>query len=374
MRIVWDLTPLSRPATGIGNYIYESFSAAERIAPQHEFVALTFAGRKGGRKVAEYLAELPRRTAIRHHHIWGAAIWRKLINSAPIAFLERLAGPADAFVGSEWFYPRQAAGVRAAVVHDLVPVRFPEYATFWTRRMHLAKVADVKRADVVFCNSAATARDVETLLGIERSRIRVARPGVADLFRDARANGSGPAGGRPYVLSIATVEPRKNLPALLEAFAILRRSHGDLALVLVGGDWSDRRRVDETARSLGLGDALVRTGYVPRERLASILAGARAFCFPSLFEGFGMPVAEALAAGVPVVASAHPSLDEACGPAALRVPATEPEAIAEALERAAFDEREREERAFAGRRHASELTWEACAHAIVSGLEEAATR
>ena len=374
MRIVWDLTPLSRPVTGIGTYIYESFSAAKRIAPQHEFVALTFAGRTGGRAVAEYLAGLPPGTAIRHHHVWGAAIWRKLMNSAPIALLERLAGHADAFVGSEWFYPRQGAGVRAAVVHDLVPLRFPEYATFWTRRMHLAKLDDVKRADVVFCNSAATARDVETLLGIDRSRIRVALPGVADVFRNAQANGAGPAGGRPYVLSIATLERRKNLPVLLEAFAILRQSHADLALVLAGGEWSDRRRVDETARSLRLGDSLVRTGYVSRERLASILAGARAFCFPSLFEGFGMPVAEALAAGVPVVASDDPSLDEVCGPAALRIPATEPEAIAAALARAAFDEREREERVFAGRRHVSDLTWEACARAIVSGLEEAAAR
>ena len=374
MRIAWDLTPLSQPATGIGNYIYESFCAATRIAPEHEFVALTFAGRQGGQRVSEYLGALPPHTTLRHHHVWGAAIWRKLMNTAPIALLERLAGPVDAFVGSEWFYPRQRAGVRAAVVHDLVPLRFPEYATLWTRRMHLAKLDDVQRADVVFCNSSATAGDVETLLGIARSRIRVARPGVAEIFRRAQPNGASPADGRPYVLSIATLERRKNLPTLLEAFAILRRSHPELALVLVGGDWSDRRRVEETARSLRLADGLVRTGYLPRERLASILAGARAFCFPSLFEGFGMPVAEALAAGVPVVASEHPSLDEACGDAAFRVPPTDPEAIAEALARAAFDEQDREARVAAGRRHVSELTWEACAKTILSGLEEVAGR
>ena len=370
MRIVWDVTPLSVPPTGIGYYVRESLLAAARLAPSHQFVALALAGRKGARLRAE-LAAFPSSIERRYRRVWGAALLRKLANGAPLPLLEPLAGPTDAFVGSEWLYPRQRRGVRAAIVHDLIPLRFPQYVSDASRRMHLAKLPDVKRADVVFCNSEATARDVVELLGIDRGRIRVARPGVSDRFRTARPEDPGPADGRPYVLAVGTVEPRKNLPCLLEAFALLRRRHPELALVLVGGEGWGRDAISERARALGLDGAIVRTGYVSEERLAAIVAGARAFCFPSFAEGFGMPVAEALAAGVPVVASDDPSLDEACGPAALRVPPREPEAIAEALERAVSDEPERARLAEAGRAHAATLTWEECARVIVCALEEA---
>ena len=360
------------PPTGIGRYIRETLSAAARISPEHELVALAFTGRKETRRIGPELDRLPSSIERRHHRLRGALVVRKVINSAPVPFLETLVGRADAFVGSEWLYPRQRTGVRVAVVHDLVPLRFPGFATRATRRMHLAKLADVRRADIVFCNSRATAQDVKTLLGVDRARVRVARPGVGDEFRSAQLNGRGPADGRPYVLSVGMLEPRKNIPALLEAHARLRSRHPELALVLVGAKGWGGDVITERAAELGLGDSLVRTGYVPHDRLPSIVAGARVFCFPSLFEGFGIPVAEALAAGVPVVASDDPSLDEASGDAALRVPARDPEAIAGGIERLLVDEGERAKRIHAGRAHAAELTWEACARTVISGLEEVA--
>lgn len=372
VRVVWDVTPLSVPPTGIGRYIRETLSAAAGIAPEHEFVALALTGRNETRRIGPELDRLPATVARRHRRLRGALVVRKIVNSTPVPFLETLAGRADAFVGSEWLYPRQRAGVHAAVVHDLVPIRFPRLTTKATRRMHLAKVADVKRADVVFCNSHATARDVETLLGVDPARVRVARPGVSDDFRFARANGQGPADGRPYVLAVGMLEPRKNIPTLLEAHARLRVRHPELALVLVGAKGWGGDVITERAEELRLGDALVRTGYVPEETLPSILAGARVFCFPSLYEGFGIPIAEALAAGVPVVASDHPSLDEVSGDAALRVPPLDPGAVADGIERLLFDHEERDRRIRAGRAHVAQLTWDTCARTIVSGLEEVA--
>jgi alpha-1,3-rhamnosyl/mannosyltransferase len=116
----------------------------------------------------------------------------------------------------------------------------------------------------------------------------------------------------------------------------------------------------------------VRTGYVPTELLPTLVAGARAFCLPSLFEGFGMPVPEAMATGVPTVASDDDSIDEACGHAALRVVARDVEAMAEALETAVYDPAERARLIAAGHAHVAGLTWDACARAIADGLEAAA--
>ena len=296
-----------------------------------------------------------------------------MLNSAPVPLLEPLAGRCDAFVDSEWLYPRQRHGARIAVVHDLIPLRFPEWTTAPTRRMHLRKLEDVRRADAVVTNSAATARDVAERLGVPEQRLHVAHPGVADAFRTRRAGVAG-AGRRPPVPAgrrharaaqepagaARRLRPRAARPARARARARGRRRAG------AATPWRSGRR------ELGLGDDLVRTGYLPQAALPGVVAGARAFCWPTLFEGFGMPVAEALAAGVPVVCSDDPSLDEAAGDAAWRAPARDPEAIAAAIRRAVADDDERARRSAAGRAHAATLTWEACATVFVETIEELA--
>jgi glycosyltransferase involved in cell wall biosynthesis len=374
VRVVWDLTPLSEQATGIGRFLDQSFRAAVRVAPEHRFAALAFAGRTGARRLGEYLRTLPSEVEVRYRHAWGGAVWRALLNRSPAPVLERLAGAADAFVTSEWFYPPQRSGVRAAIVYDLVPLRFPEYSTRMTRRMHLAKLEDIQRADVVFCISTTTARDVEKTLGIDRARIRLARPGVDERFYEARRDGGRPAGDRPYVLAVGTIEPRKNLGMLLEAFALLRPRYPELTLVVAGPAGWGADPLAERAEALALGDSLVRTGYVPAPELPQLFAGAEVFCSTSLFEGFGMPIAEAMAAGVPVVASDHPSLDDVCGDAAIRVPAGDPKGIAEGLERVLDDPGTRGERVRRARAHVAAFTWDACARSIVTGIEEVSDR
>ena len=374
VRIVWDMTPLAVPPTGIGYYLREALRAAGRIAPEHHWVALSVAGGAGTARIDDQLDPLPFGTERRAVVVPGARVWRSLANRAPVPLLERVAGRADAFIGTEWFYPRQRHGVRAAIVYDLVPLRFPHHATKATLRMHRAKLDDVRRADVVFCISRATARDVTDRLGVPAERIRIARPGVGDRFRGARPplTAEHPAGGRPYVVAVGTLEPRKNLVSLVDAFATLHARHPELALVLVGAEGWGGDPVSQRTAALGLGDAVVRTGYVSTELLPTLVAGARAFCLPSLFEGFGMPVPEAMAAGVPTVASDDESIDEACGDAALRVVARDVDGMAEALETAVFDAAERARLIAAGHAHVAGLTWDACARAITDGLVAAA--
>lgn len=371
MRVVVDVTPLALPPTGIGTYLRETITACGRAPRGHEIVALSMGGRTETARLAEHLGSPPG-VVRRHRRVRGAFVLRRLVNASPIPLLEPLAGRADAFVGSEWLHPRQRSGVRGAIVYDLVPLRFPEWTTPETRALHDRKLADVRRCDVVVCISEATAGDVREHLGIDPGRIRVARPGVSDRFRDATPAPPPALGGRPYIASLCTHEPRKNLVTLVEAFGQLRTRHPELALVLVGSAGWDGGAAAGAVDRLGLAGEVLITGYLADAAVPGVLAGARAFCWPALFEGFGIPVVEAQAAGVPVACSDDPTLDEAAGDAALRFAARDPEALAVALTRLVEDEPLRAELQARGRVHAAGLTWQSTAAGLLTALEDAA--
>ena len=160
------------------------------------------------------------------------------------------------------------------------------------------------------------------------------------------------------MLAVGTLEPRKNLPALVAAFGVLRQRHPELTLALAGLEgWEERPLESEGVRLLG---------FVSDGELARLYRGAAVFAYPSRFEGFGMPVVEALASGAPAVVSSHPSLDEAAGDRALRVDPDDAEAFAHALEQALGAPRG------TGVEHASRFTWRACGEAVLGGYLDSA--
>jgi glycosyltransferase involved in cell wall biosynthesis len=268
---------------------------------------------------------------------------------------ERLLGSFDALLYTDWMTPPQRSGLRGTTIHDLNPLHHPEWCTARTIAMHRRKDADAARkCDVVFTNSQYTADDATASLGIEPARLVVAHPGVGAGF--------GPDGGRaafggPYVLGVGTLEPRKNLRRLVEAWRLLE---GGQRLVLAGGaGWGEQPGLDD--------EGIVLPGYVPDEGLPALYRGADAFVYPSLFEGFGIPVVEAMACGTPVVVSSHPSLDEACGSAAVRVDPNDSASIAAGIMEAVT---RRDELVPAGYEHAARFSWGANGRTMIDALVE----
>jgi glycosyltransferase involved in cell wall biosynthesis len=338
MRIVVDATPLSHPRTGVGNYLRGSLRGlADASAGEDEVVAfgavsMLSRGRLedalDGILVEQRLVTLPPSA-----HLWRT-LWSRL-GRPPV---ERFAGELDVFHFSDWMYPSQRRGLRSTIVHDLVPLHYPQWVHPRTRRQNVAKYRHAARTcDLIVTISRYTANDIAERLGFPRERIVVAYPGVDDRFTPGDPSNRVVQEDR-YVLMLAPGDPRKN--------------HANLAAAM---------RLLPNVR-------LVAPDHVSDEELPALYRGAAVFAYPSFFEGFGIPVLEAMASGTPVVASSHPSLDEASGQAAVRVNPDSPEAIADGIGKALA---ERESLVAKGLEHARCFTWRACGEAHLHGFRTA---
>jgi len=343
-----DVAPLSHPRTGVGNYIRGSLLGIAE-AGGNELVAFAPASASGRRLIESSLdgIDVERRLPVLPAAHALRTAWSRL-GFPPV---ERFAGALDVFHFSDWMYPPQSGGIRSTMIHDLVPLHFPDWVHSRTRRMHGAKYRHAAGAcDVVIVNSEFTGADVAATLGVDRSRIHVAYPGV-----DASFTPDGPRVEGEYLLAVGTLEPRKNLA---NAIAAAERTGIELRVVGArgwGGVEAHGRRVTWL-------------GSPADDELPALYRGAAAFVYPSCFEGFGIPVVEAMACGAPCVVSSHPSLDEAAGDAAVRADPDDPDAIASAIERARS---ERDELARRGLEHARRFTWLANGRAHLAAWESA---
>lgn len=243
---------------------------------------------------------------------------------------------------------RVASTVRVLSLHDTIPALFPELCDdrFVPYFESLLASLDVER-DFVICHSASTRDDIVSLTGMAADRVFVvplaasgelfSPPEDEEVVRAALTRHGIGHGG--YVLSVGTLEPRKNLTALVEAFSRLLREErfADRALVLVGErGWKSRPIFDAVEAAREVGVPIVLPGHVPDADLAALYAGAALFVYPSVYEGFGLPVLEAMRCGAPVITSDVSSLPEVAGDAALTVAPT-PDAIHGAMRRVLDD-------------------------------------
>jgi glycosyltransferase involved in cell wall biosynthesis len=305
---------------------------------------------------------------VRHMHLPRTALYESW-HGLRWPSVSRATGPVDVIHATGMAIPPRDAPL-VVTVHDLAFVHHPEHATrhglrFFRRSLELTR----RHADLILCPSDATRRDC-LAQGLEPHRLWVVpwgvdarRPSEAEIAASRTRHGLG----QPYVLAVGTIEPRKNLGALLDAFARLDRP--GLELVLVGPTgWNE----DLGPRIERLGDRVRSLGFVPHDELAPLYGGAEAFCYPSLLEGFGMPVLEAQAAGAPVITSAGTATAEAAGDAAILVDPREIGEIAEALERLLDDASLRADLRARGLARAATFTWERTADLTLAAYRQVA--
>jgi glycosyltransferase involved in cell wall biosynthesis len=258
---------------------------------------------------------------------------------------------------------------QVTVFHDLQHKRHPEYfrwfdLPFWNFFLYWS----ARVARVVIADSEATAADLRQYYGLANSKVRTVPLGVGPEFFEVAAR------RRPekFVLGVSTLHPHKNLDGLMHGFSFFRAKHPEYRLIVCGIHGFYTKQLQTLRDALGLKDCVGFPGWIPKEDLLDLYARAAAFVYPSRFEGFGLPVLEALAAGIPSACSRIEPLDSLAGDAALKFDPDDPAEMAACMERLVAEEGVH--LAVTGPRRASEFSWRATAERTLAALEHGLNR
>jgi glycosyltransferase involved in cell wall biosynthesis len=264
-------------------------------------------------------------------------------------------------------------------LYDLVWRLYPDTMAFYTRAVHsLFHERWIDSADRVIAISGSTAHDLESLLGVPKSKIQVVHLGVSSDYRPRDPEAAAHYVARKfgvsdnYIFAVGTLQPRKNLSTLIEGVGILQKSGAfTYQLLIAGASGWKTSEINVTVRRCGLTEREVNfLGHVSEEDLPLIYCGARLFVFPSLYEGFGLPLVEAMASGVPIVASNAPPMPEILEDAAILVSPRSPQEFADAIGRVAQDCDLRRTLVLRGLRRASHFRWDTAANHTLNVFEE----
>lgn len=350
MNVLIDATPLLLRSAGVKNYVWHWLGAL-----------------RGAGFPVRAFPWIPADAPLTHQRSVLsplATAWRLGIVAAT-RFAPVVPG-ADVFHASNMVRRAPSRGRLTTTIFDLTTVLMPESHTAANIRAD-REFADrvVRRADRMIAISECTRQDAIRLLRLHPDKVDVVYPGIDERFFSA----TPAAFGKPYVLYVGTVEPRKNIDTLLDAWAALPvdlRSAHDLVVAGSAG-WDSASTVDRLRSAPGV----VYRGYVPEEELPGLTASASAFVYPSLYEGFGFPPVQAMAAGVPAVVSNVSAMPEAAGEAALLVDPRSPADIAAGIARILTSPSLRAELSDKARVQAARFTWERSARASVEFFHRA---
>jgi glycosyltransferase involved in cell wall biosynthesis len=365
VRILVDYRPALRERTGVGEYVHELVRAyaslSEAAGDRVHLFSSSWKDRPPPRLADELnAAVIDRRIPVRTlNFLWHRLEW------PPI---ETLAGRADVVHGLHPLLIPARNAAQVITIHDLFFLTAPGRTRAEIRRDYVTLApAHARRADAIVVPSEYTAALVVRLLGVPRARIHLC-PAGAPRWPNARS----PAhiarrvvtGEHGYVLFLGTLEPRKNLGVLLDAYArLIEKGLRVPPLVLAGRATPDADPWLERARRAPLAGHVEHRGYLPAADREALYAGARLLVMPSLDEGFGLPVLEAMAAGVPVVASNRGSLPEVAGESAVLVDAMDVDGLARAIERVLSDEAHARDLIARGLERSAAFSWQRTAAA-----------
>jgi len=363
-RVAINALSVGGQMTGIGHHVRNLVGALSSAASDQEYCLLT---------AAEDLVPADRRFSRRTAEP-SAPLWEQL--ELPELLTDCR---ADLYHNPAFGLPVVKSCRYVATVHDCIPRLFPEYAPSWLRDFFQQWAPLWMRlADHIICVSEHTKHDIVHLYGVDPSRVSVVHQCADDAYRpisDAELTREAAARygiDRPFVLCVGRVELRKNVVGLLRAFKALRSSYGDDLLLVFAGPrdqdvYDPRGELPPPGRH---GNTVV-TGYVPNEDLAALYSCCEVLCFPSFYEGFGIPVLEAMQCGAPVVTSRVSSLPEVGGDAALYINPYEPGEIAHALQRVIADTSLRREMSRRGTGRARDFSLERFGAGTAAAYERA---
>jgi glycosyltransferase involved in cell wall biosynthesis len=351
MRILVDYRPALRARTGVGEYIHTLVRSYTAV---HDDTVTLFTSSWKDRPSPSVASELRARLVDRRvpvsvlNYLWHRVEW---------PYVEDLAGDADVVHAAHPLLIPARRAAQVVTIHDLFFLLHPDRTQAEIRRDYAElSPSHARRADAVITSSAYTKRLISEHLGVARERIYICPPG-APTWRALGRAPNVPADG--YLLFLGTLEPRKNLDVLLDAYlAIVRESRRVPRLVIAGGASPDARRWLDRIAGEPLKTHVFYKGYVPDDEREALYAGARALLLPSLDEGFGLPVLEAMSAGVPVVTSNRGSLPEVAGDAGVLLDPTDVSAWVATIERLTTDMTWPAELACKGLERAKGFTWE----------------
>jgi glycosyltransferase involved in cell wall biosynthesis len=353
LRIGVDVRPFYEPLTGVGWYLY--FLLHEMA--KYDDVELYLFGDARVTDLGPSLhAAIPLNSRLCTFDLRGvppSRLSRAFTAAAYVAWM-KLIDP-DVMFGANYFLPRLHGAIarrRVVTVHDLTYKRFPELLQKETLdNLEAQMTRELARADAVICVSESTRRDLLAFYDVDPSRAFAIHSGLGISAAPA------PMDELPsrYLLFVSTIEPRKNLVVLLDAFAKLRAGGYDGSLVVVGKIGWKSKEIAPRLREPGI----VHLDYVDAARLATVYQRAEAFVFPSIYEGFGFPLLEAMSFGVPAIAARSSSLPEVGGDAALYF--DDVDGLVSQLRRVTSDAALREELIARGHAQVAKFRWDVCA-------------
>jgi glycosyltransferase involved in cell wall biosynthesis len=368
LRVAVDLTSFLTPLTGVGVFATE---VVEQLAGRDDVettgFAITWKGRGGlPARVPQGVRVVDRPMPARPLRI----LWKRLDHPR----VDHWIGRHDVVWGPNFVVPPSGAA-EVVTVHDLTPMRFPQLANRATLAYPALIRRAVRRGAWIHTPSAFVRDEVLAEFGASPERVVAIHHGVRPSGPDTEADapiGRRLAGAERYILAVGTIEPRKDLPTLVRAFDALAGDDEGLRLVIAGPDGWGTEALESALVRAHHRDRVVRLGWVTDPDRRALLRGATVFCFPSVYEGFGLPPLEAMSAGVPVVATRAGAVPEVCRDGAELVPVGDPDGLAEALRRVLTDDAHRDRLIVRGHVVAAGYLWSTTADGIVDLFNRAA--
>ena len=372
--IAIDYTPAIRQSAGIGRIVRGQIEAliAQNVAYDLRLLVVGPIDATARQKAPLPLSSTPisERNMVR--------LWHRL--GSPLPRVEWfVGGPLDIFHATDFVLAPSNARRKLITVHDLAFLFYPEAAMpNLERYLNVVVPRSVHRADHLLADSQHTARDLQNEWQIPAERITVVQGAVDheryrpldDIEAQSAVRARYGIDRREFILALSTLQPRKNYVRLIEAFHLARQEKPIPHMLVIGGKkgWL-YEEIFAKAEELKLLDQVIFPGFIDEADLPVLYRAADFFAYPSLYEGFGIPVIEALASGTPVLISNNSCLPEAGGPGARYVDAKNVEEIAQAIVDLAEDRALHAELARAGLAHAAQFTWERSAQQLLAAYQ-----